>query len=250
MSAAAQLVLRQDPAKVAPLDPAQPLTIGRARNNHLCLASWESVAPHHAVVRYSSEHGWLVCDWGSPLGTFCRGRPVRRCQPLRDGDAIALGPEGPELVFQLRAGSAPAPLSTPATLAAPPTPGAPLPTAPLTPADASPRSIPQGQSAAPSRPSPSAATPSARSEASATPMAAHSSRRRAPLQIAGREVPLATIRSAAVLSRPRHPHSFSWWVLACLGGLVFLPWSWLFWPWQIAALAAWILLGEIGRAHV
>ena len=73
--------------------------------------------------------------------------------------------------------------------------------------------------------------------------------RRGPLQIDGREVPLAAIRSADVLSRPRHPHSFSWWVLACLGGLVLLPWAWLFWPWQVGALAAWILLGA-RKEHV
>ena len=103
MSPEARLVLRQDPAKVARLDPDKPLTIGRAANNQLCLASWDAVAPHHAVVRFSAEHGWLVCDWGSPLGTFCRGRRVQRCQPLGDGDAITLGSEGPVLVFQLSA---------------------------------------------------------------------------------------------------------------------------------------------------
>ena len=210
MSIDPQLVLRQDPQKVAHLDPGTPLTIGRASNNKLCLASWEAVAPHHAVVRFSPEHGWLVCDWGSPLGTYCRGRRVQRCLPLRDGDDIALGREGPVLVFQNRTDVAAVPVSATPALAT----GA-LPASPL-----------------------DSATAMAPASAAAKPIG-----RRAPLQIAGREVPLAAIRSADVRSRPRHPHSFSWWVLACLAGLVLLPWAWLFWPWQIGALAAWILLG-------
>jgi hypothetical protein len=227
MSAAAQLVLRQDPTKVAPLDPGTPLTIGRSSNNKLCLASWQAVAPHHAVVRFSSDHGWLVCDWGSPLGTYCRGRRVQRCQPLRDGDDIALGPEGPVLLFQQRPGAAPGPVA-----ASPPLVAAPSPAAPL-------------DSAAAFEPTSAAAVPSpARPRAPAKPID-----RRAPLQIAGREVPLAAIRSADLQSRPRHPHSFSWWVLACLAGLVLLPWTWLFWPWQIGVLAAWILLGA-RKEHV
>lgn len=66
----------------------------------------------------------------------------------------------------------------------------------------------------------------------------------APLILAGRSIPLAQIRSAHVRSRQRHPNSFSWWVLLCLGGMVLLPIPWLFWSVQIAALVAWILLGS------
>ncbi len=253
MNAAAQLVLRQDPSKVAPLDPGTPLTIGRASNNKLCLASWQAVAPHHAVVRFSPDHGWLVCDWGSPLGTYCRGRRVQRCQPLRDGDAIALGSEGPVLLFQHRPAGAPGPVSaSPAPLAAP-TPAAPVGSAvalKATSASAVPSpAAPQPPSTAPPRPSSGAPGPARRSQGSGGPAAAQPIDRRAPLQIAGREVPLAAIRSADVQSRPRHPHSFSWWVLACLAGLVLLPWVWLFWPWQIGVLVAWILLGA-RKEHV
>jgi len=254
MSAEAQLVLLQDPTKVARLDPSRPLTIGRARNTSLCLASWEAVAPHHAVVRFSVEHGWLVCDWGSPQGTFCRGRRVHHCQPLRDGDAIALGEEGPVLLFQQQAGithpsrSTDPPASTaPPLLAAPATtPASRLGVAP----DTAPPSTAAGVSSpASAQASPTAPNPIRGSQGSGLAAAAKSIDRRTPLQLGGREVPLAAIRSADVLSRPRHPHSFSWWVLACLGGLVLLPWPWLFWPWQIGALAAWILLGA-RKEHV
>ena len=68
--------------------------------------------------------------------------------------------------------------------------------------------------------------------------------RSAPLAFAGRRIPLEQIRSAHVHSRARYPHSFSWWVLISLGGLVLLPWPFLFWPLEIGALVAWILLGS------
>ncbi|MEB3361049.1 MAG: FHA domain-containing protein [Synechococcaceae cyanobacterium] len=247
MSIHPQLVLRQDPHKVAPLDPGAPLTIGRARNNKLCLASWEAVAPHHAVVRFSPEHGWLVCDWGSSLGTYCRGRRVQRCLPLRDGDDITLGREGPVLVFQHRADVAVAPVSATPALATGALPSSSVDSATAMeqasavaiPLRASPRSL----SAPPATPNSGIAEPARRAQGSGGPSAAKPIGRRTPIQIAGREVPLAAIRCADVRSRPRHPHSFSWWVLACLAGLVLLPWAWLFWPWQIGALAAWILLG-------
>jgi hypothetical protein len=66
----------------------------------------------------------------------------------------------------------------------------------------------------------------------------------APLAFAGRRIPLEQIRSAHVRSRARYPHSFSWWALISLGGLVLLPWPFLFWPLEIGALVAWILLGS------
>jgi hypothetical protein len=47
-----------------------------------------------------------------------------------------------------------------------------------------------------------------------------------------------------VRSQPLHPHLFSWWVLVCLGGLLLLPFPLLFWPLQIGALVAAVLLGS------
>ncbi|WP_094585634.1 FHA domain-containing protein [Synechococcus sp. BO 8801] len=64
------------------------------------------------------------------------------------------------------------------------------------------------------------------------------------LDFAGRSLPLDRIRSAYVRSRRRHPQAFSWWLLLCLGGLLLLPFPWLFWPLQAGALAGWIVLGS------
>lgn len=116
----ARLVLASDRRKSAPLDPAQPLTIGRASSNRLCLASQGEVSDHHAVVRFSRSQGWLVCEWQSRDGTFLEGQRVQHCRRLDDGDEIRLGPQGPVLVFELQAKAA---------SAAPPTPErAPSPT--------------------------------------------------------------------------------------------------------------------------
>ncbi|MFM7733489.1 MAG: FHA domain-containing protein [Cyanobium sp.] len=186
-SAAARLVLRQDPSRTARLSRCTPLTIGRAEDNLLRMASMEAVAPHHAVVRFSRSHGWLVCDWGSSEGTWLEGRRIRHCRPLSDGDEIQLGSRGPVLVFQLEAAPAPA--------AAVPPPASPT------------------------------------------------------LELAGRRLPLAQVRSAHVQSRAQYPQIFSWWVLIALGALVLLPWPWWFWGLQIAALAGWIVLGS-RKEHV
>jgi hypothetical protein len=109
----AQLVLRSDTAKVAPLDAATPLTIGKAKGNRLCLASSSGVSDHHAVVRHSRSHGWVVCDWQSQDGTYLEGQRIHQCRPVADGDEIQLGRQGPVLVFQLA-------VPKPATLQPPP----------------------------------------------------------------------------------------------------------------------------------
>jgi len=105
MSASPRLVLKSDPSRIAPLQRQTPLTIGRAPNNRLSLPRESSVSEHHAVVRFSGEQGWLICDWNSLDGTFLEGERVQHCRPLSDGDAIQLGPTGPVLLFQ----AAPAP---------------------------------------------------------------------------------------------------------------------------------------------
>ena len=179
MNGQASLVLRQDPTRVAGLDRSQPLTIGRAANNRLCLSSFELVAPHHAVVRFSRSHGWLVCDWGSPQGTWLEGRRFQQCRPLADGDEIQLGQQGPVLIFRQDAAAAKPAAKTPATV-----------------------------------------------------------------EVGGRALAPARVRSAFVRSQPRYPQIFSWWALLCLGGLLLLPLPWLFWPWQIAAVVGWVVLGS------
>ena len=102
----ARLVLASDRRKTAPLDPAQPLTIGRASGNRLCLASLSQVSDHHAVVRFSRSQGWLVCDWQSRDGTFLEGQRVQHCRRLEDGDEIRLGHDGPVLLFELQVSAA------------------------------------------------------------------------------------------------------------------------------------------------
>ena len=99
--ASAWLVLHNDPTKTASLSRKQPLTIGRASTNLLCMPTTDGVADHHAVVRWSNSNGWLICDWNSPEGTFLEGQRIRRCRPLNDGDEISLGRRGPVLVFRL-----------------------------------------------------------------------------------------------------------------------------------------------------
>jgi hypothetical protein len=203
-TAPARLVLASDRRRIAPLDPAQPLTIGRAPTNRLCLASATEVSEHHAVVRHSRSHGWLICDWQSSDGTYLEGERVQQCRPLSDGDEIRLGRCGPVLVFErLGATQAQAAQAPPAAAAQPATP----------------------QQSTPRQP---------------TPPAAGTGR----ITIADQTLPVAAIRSAAVRTEPRHPQIFSWWLLACLGGLLLLPFPLLFWPLQLAALAGWILLGS------
>ena len=97
----AQLMLRNDPTKTAALSTKKPLTIGKASTNLLCMPKTDGVAEHHAVVRWSLSHGWLICDWGSQEGTFLEGQRIRNCRPINDGDEIQLGKVGPVLVFRL-----------------------------------------------------------------------------------------------------------------------------------------------------
>jgi hypothetical protein len=205
-AASARLVLASDRRRVAPLDTAQPLTIGRAAANRLCLSSGEGVADHHAVVRFSRSHGWVVCDWQSTEGTWLEGQRVRQCRPLSDGDEIRLGRQGPVLVFELtNEGTA------------------------IDPATPSPRS-PQAKPAPQRVPTPVGSAAS--STAAAT------------IDFEGQQLTVAAIRSASVRSEAIHPHIFSWWLLLCLGGLLLLPVPLLFWPLQLGALAGWILLGS------
>ncbi len=221
----AQLVLASDTRKVAPLSPEQPLTIGRAASNRLCLSSAAGVSEHHAVVRFSAGKGWLVCDWQSQDGTYLQGQRVQQCRPLRDGDAIQLGQTGPVLRFELQAAAAAAP--------------APPGSSPATAAGRAPTTASRSQQRSSARVAPASPKPAQAASGSTTPAAGGSS-----LDFAGERLPVPAIRSATVLSQPQHPHIFSWWLLLCLGGLLLLPFPLVFWPLQLVALAGWILLGS------
>ena len=189
MSMSAHLCLRETPSKRLELNSGQPLTIGCASNNRLALVSQSGVSPHHAVVRCTPTHGWMVCDWQSSDGTYLEGERIRRCRPLSDGDEIRLGRQGPVLVFSLEV----------------------------------------------SQPSPG-------SKAALQPQPSRS------IDIGGVAVLVKEIRSATVHSEPHYPHVFSWWLLAIVGLLLLLPFRIgplpIFWPLELAALAAWVLLGS------
>lgn len=219
MTRSPRLVLQSDPSKVARLDPATPLTIGRATNNRLSLPQETLVSDHHAVVRFSTDKGWLICDWNSETGTFLNGEPLQHCRQLRDGAAIGLGPRGPVLIFQdadpVPGNAASAPASTPA----PPTVAGPTP-------GASNRA----------RANQAAARPVIRA-ATAAPGAPES------IDFAGERLALDQILSVTVHSEPHHPHIFSWWLLLCLGSLLLLPFPLLFWILELGGLAGWVLLG-------
>ena len=216
MNNEALLYLRDSPSKRLALQPSQPLTIGSAGNNRLALVSQPGVSPHHAVVRFTTSNGWVVCDWQSSDGTYLEGAQIRRCRPLHDGDEIQLGRQGPVLVF---------------TLAEEPTQKAAGPQPPTPRANVSPSATPASSStptlAAAQSPEPDAPTQRDRS-----------------IDINGTVVPVSQILSTVVLSEPHYPHIFSWWLLTSVAGLLLLPFPLLFWPLELAALAGWILLGS------
>ncbi|MCS5691097.1 FHA domain-containing protein [Cyanobium sp. FGCU-6] len=110
MSAGARL--EGEGARVWPLDPAIPFTIGRDPTTSLCLPEVAGLSRRHAVLRHSEGH-WLICDLDSSNGTWVGEQRLEGCRPLRDGDAIRLGRRGPVFVFR-----AEPPAATPAPMRA------------------------------------------------------------------------------------------------------------------------------------
>ena len=82
------LYLEDDSVNAYPLDPEQPLTIGRHKDNALYLTC-ESVSSHHAVLTRRDD-GWYVQDLGSSNGTRVNGAPIEEAL-LLDGDRVAFG---------------------------------------------------------------------------------------------------------------------------------------------------------------
>jgi len=263
----ARLVWLDRPAAPVPLEEAVPLTIGRDPANRLCLAAEAGISRRHAELRPGGAGQWLVCDLGSSNGTYVEGERLRGCRPLIPGECIRLGRRGPLLQFlggdaADPAAAQPAPLSAADSAfedairpkepdrapvapscppAAPPAASRPPAAAPLrsTPPSAAPRIAPPAAPSAPIRgraASPSGAVP--------LPGPQNQAVLAGSITVAGQAVPLEQIRGVEVRSQARHPHVFSWWVPACLGGLLLLPFPLLFWPWQAAALAVAILLGR------
>jgi len=253
MDAVARLVWLDRSAAAVPLDRSIPLTIGRDAANQLCLAQEPGLSRHHAELRPGAAGQWLVCDLGSSNGTYVEGERLSGCRLLAPGDRIRLGRRGPWLQFLL------AELAAPPGDAFPPLVLAPFPAsygAPASPsrpvvarAGAPPAPVPGPGSAAPPAAagvSPSRETVPARLRPvpPAAPQPVSPAALDGTITVAGRALRLDQIRAVEVCSEALHPQVFSWWVLACLGGLLLLPFPLIFWPWQAAALALALLLGR------
>lgn len=267
MATGARLVWLDRSAAPVPLEGASPLTIGRDPANRLALAAEAGLSRHHAELRPAGEGRWLVCDLGSSNGTYVEGERLSGCRPLAPGDRIRLGRRGPLLQFLV--GVAPEPVAPqpdpfssgaasppgsarhPASGALPVnqvSPSTARPAAPVDPAPAPLRSAPPTAGASPAkpplRPASSRDRPASPASAGALPTPSNPAVFAGSITVAGRAIPLEQIRGVEVRSQARHPHVFSWWVPACLGGLLLLPFPLLFWPWQAMALVVAILLGR------
>jgi hypothetical protein len=211
MESFARLVWLDRSAAAVSLDRSIPLTIGRDPANRLCLAQEPGLSRHHAELRPGGAGQWLVCDLGSSNGTYVEGERLSGCRLLAPGDRIRLGRKGPWLQFL---------------------PGEPAARAGAPPAAAA---------VSPSRETLAARLPPA---PSAAPEPVSPAVLAGTIKVAGRALRLDQIRAVEVRSEALHPHGFSWWVLACLGGLLLLPFPLIFWPWQAAALALALRLGR------
>jgi S1-C subfamily serine protease len=82
---------------------ADALTIGRQADAQLQLdpAGDLEVSARHAIIGRVGD-GWQVRDLGSRNGTFVNGQRITADTPLRDGDRIRLGVQGPVLEFLLK----------------------------------------------------------------------------------------------------------------------------------------------------
>lgn len=253
MDAVARLVWLDRSAAAVPLDRSIPLTIGRDAANQLCLAQEPGLSRHHAELRPGAAGQWLVCDLGSSNGTYVEGERLSGCRLLAPGDRIRLGRRGPWLQFLLGELAAPPgdafpPLALapfPASDGAPASPSRPV----VARAGAPPAPVPGPGSAAPPAAagvSPSRETVPARLRPvpPAAPQPVSPAALDGTITVAGRALRLDQIRAVEVCSEALHPQVFSWWVLACLGGLLLLPFPLIFWPWQAAALALALLLGR------
>ena len=248
----ARLVWLDRSAAPVQLEGANPLTIGRDPANRLCLAAEVGLSRHHAELRPTGAGRWLVCDLGSSNGTYVEGERLSGCRPLAPGDRIRLGRRGPLLQFLV--GVAPEPVApqpdpfssgaaSPPGSARHPAPGA-LPVDQVSPPNARQSAARPSAPVAPAPVPLRSAPPNARVLPVQPPTPSNPAVFAGRITVAGRAIPLEQIRGVEVRSQARHPHVFSWWVPACLGGLLLLPFPLLFWPWQATALVVAILLGR------
>lgn len=81
---------------------AEQITLGRDASSDLRLDPERDldVSTHHAELR-RVDGEWRIRDTGSRNGTFVNDERLTAERPLRDGDVIALGREGPRLEVRL-----------------------------------------------------------------------------------------------------------------------------------------------------
>ena len=223
MAESARLVWLDRTADAVVLPLGRPLRIGRDPGSDLCLADEPGLSRHHAELRPAGPGAWLLCDLGSSNGTFLEGERLEGCRPLVPGARFRLGRRGPQLQFLAAA-------ITPRT-AKLPNPGAP------------PRATRNAPGAGTAGRRPGASPTASRSAdlanaPGAAPLAVVGSGRAeqaareesASITVAGQRLAVGSLREVETRSEALHPHAFSWWVLACLGGLLWLPVPVVFWP--------------------
>jgi hypothetical protein len=230
----ARLVRLDGAGPAVPLEPGRSLTIGRDPACGFCLAQEAGLSRRHAELRPDPAGGWWLHDLGSRNGTFLEGERLQGPRLLRPGERFRLGGRGPLLQFLQGARAEVAAAA------------AGLPPAARNPGAQAAGSRPpraEGPGAVPPPPTPPPPTPPAAAPP-VTPAAGPPGALAGAVAVAGRQVPLALIRSVELRSEARHPQLFSWWVLACLGGLLLLPFPWIFWPWQGGSLALALFLAR------
>lgn len=112
-------------ASVSPISlEADETTIGRDPSCHVVLeADAAGVSRRHIVIRRRGQQ-FAIADLGSSNGTFVNGQRLQAEQPLRSGDCIALGTQGPQYEFVDPAANhqpPPTQVELPPSNAAPPT---------------------------------------------------------------------------------------------------------------------------------
>ncbi|MDJ0617315.1 MAG: FHA domain-containing protein [Calothrix sp. MO_192.B10] len=73
------------------LQPQQIWTMGRDRNNGICIAD-PYLSHRHGAIQYLPEHGsFYLIDFNSTNGSYVNGEPIYQPTRLKDGDRIRLG---------------------------------------------------------------------------------------------------------------------------------------------------------------
>lgn len=111
MSTRARLVRLDGPAAGEQLEVSRRLAVlgsHPAADHHVSAPPGASVAPRHAAIIQTAS-GWLARDLQTENGTWINGVRIMADTPLRSGDQIQCGADGPTLRFELIPTAPPAP---------------------------------------------------------------------------------------------------------------------------------------------